>query len=252
MVAHVIYRHLQAGRRKFGCLLYSTMSGQKVTFKSENALGDCPGTLDGDVTKTKKGLIVLQEWWGVNVQIQQQASEIGKLGNFVTLVPDLYRGKVAKDNEEAGHYMGNLDWPGAVKDIDGAAKYLKELGCKKVGVTGFCMGGALSLASAALSPNLSAAAPFYGIPEPKLADLTTIKIPLQCHFGSEDTLAGFSSPDDAKKLKDKLSAAGVDITLYMYPNAGHGFTHKGGHNYKEDAATLAQKRLCDFMNEKLS
>ena len=56
-------------------------------------------------------------------------------------------------------------------------------------MTGFCMGGALSLASAALVPKeISAAAPFYGIPSPELCDVGKIKIPLQAHFGSKDTL----------------------------------------------------------------
>lgn len=49
--------------------------------------------------------------------------------------------------KEAGHLVSGLDWEGAVKDIEGAAKYLKELGCIKIGVTGFCMGGALAIAS---------------------------------------------------------------------------------------------------------
>ena len=51
---------------------------------------------------------------------------------MVTLVPDLYRGKVATDHETAGHYMSDLDWPGAVKDIAGAAKYLKEKGWSNI------------------------------------------------------------------------------------------------------------------------
>jgi carboxymethylenebutenolidase len=64
-------------------------------------------------------LVVLQEWWGINQQIQDEAKEIAEKGDFVALVPDLYRGKVATDNEEAGHLMNNLDWPGAVQDIAG-------------------------------------------------------------------------------------------------------------------------------------
>lgn len=68
----------------------------------------------------------------MNEQIKQEAKEIGEMGNFVTLVPDLYRGKIGKDNEEAGHIMANLDWVGAVKDIKGAAQYLLSNGCIKV------------------------------------------------------------------------------------------------------------------------
>ena len=54
------------------------------------------------------------------------------------------------DHEEAGHYFNDLDWPGAVQDIQAAANYLHKNGVEKVGVVGFCMGGALSLASAVL------------------------------------------------------------------------------------------------------
>ena len=82
--------------------------------------------------------------------------------------------------------MDNLDWQGAIQDISAAARFLKLRGCVKVGVTGFCMGGALAFASAALLPDdISAAAPFYGIPSPQLCDLATIKIPVQCHFGAK-------------------------------------------------------------------
>ena len=68
----------------------------------------------------------------MNEQIKQEAKDIGNMGNFVTLVPDLYRGKVAKDREEAGHLLAGLDWPGAVADIKGAAEFLLSKGCTKV------------------------------------------------------------------------------------------------------------------------
>ena len=69
----------------------------------------------------------------MNEQIKKVAKEIGELGHFVTLVPDLYRGKVATDREEAGHLATGLDWSGAVSDIKGAAKFLMNKGCTKVG-----------------------------------------------------------------------------------------------------------------------
>ena len=70
----------------------------------------------------------------MNEQIKKEAQDIGELGNFVTLVPDLYRGKVADDREEAGHLMTGLDWQGAVSDIKGAAEFLISKGCTKVGI----------------------------------------------------------------------------------------------------------------------
>jgi len=206
----------------------------------------------GDPSKSTLGLVVVQEWWGMNDIIVQEAADISERGNLVTLVPDLYRGKVATDHETAGHYMSDLDWPGAVQDIAGAAKYLKEKGCKKVGVTGFCMGGALALASAALIPEeISAAAPFYGIPSAELCDVGKIKIPLQGHFGSKDTLAGFSSPKDVESLKQKLDAGGVNYEVFMY-DTGHAFTNPTNPNYTKEICDLALGRMIEFMKKHLA
>lgn len=105
---------------------------EKVCFPSENKQGACPGVFTGDPSKSTIGLVVVQEWWGMNDIIVEEAADISERGNLVTLVPDLYRGKVATDHETAGHYMSDLDWPGAVKDIAGAAKYLKEKGWSNI------------------------------------------------------------------------------------------------------------------------
>lgn len=132
----------------------------------------------------------------------------------------------------------------------GAAKYLLSKGCTKVGVTGFCMGGALSIAAAALVPQISASAPFYGIPGEALCDVGKIKIPLQCHFGELDDKVGFSSPKDVETLKAKLEAGGVNFELHIY-NVGHAFTHKGGAFYNKEACELALQRMIDFMKKNL-
>lgn len=108
------------------------MTRQSVKCKSEHPKGDTPGVIIGDPSKTKKGVVVLQEWWGLNDQIQDEAELIAKQAEVVALVPDLYRGEKATDNEQAGHLMNNLDWPGAIKDIKAAVLHLKSLGCKKV------------------------------------------------------------------------------------------------------------------------
>ncbi|XP_060064445.1 protein usf-like [Ylistrum balloti] len=220
------------------------------SFESGNKLGKCPYKISGDVSKTKKGLIVLQEWWGLNDQIKNVAVSIGNMGNFVTLVPDLYRGKKTTDNEEAGHFMGNLDWEGAVLDIQGAAKKLKSMGCTKVGVTGFCMGGALSLASAVRVSEIDAAASFYGIPGDGLADVSKIRIPLQCHFGTKDAVEGFSCPKSQAKLREKLDNGKVAYDFFSY-DAGHAFTNETSPNYYKDCSDLALGRLVDFMNKNL-
>ena len=97
-----------------------SMLVENVKFASENAKGECPAVfVKGKDSSSTRGLIVLQEWWGLNQQIQDEAKEIAEKGDFLALVPDLYRGELATDNEAAGHLMNNLDWPGAVQDIAG-------------------------------------------------------------------------------------------------------------------------------------
>eukprot|EP00250_Pteridium_aquilinum_P000179 c10202_g1_i1 orf=172-966(+) len=168
------------------------------------------------------GIVVLQEWWGVEYEVKNHAAFIASKG-FRTLVPDLYRGKVGLDAAEAQHLMDGLDWPGAVKDVAESVKWLKDNGSSKVGVTGFCMGGALSLASGVLVPGLDAAVAFYGTPSPELADVSKVKIPVQAHFGELDNIAGFSDKKAALGVEEKLKASGVNYEVHMYPDVGHAF-----------------------------
>lgn len=205
--------------------------------------------LQGDES-SKIGLIVLQEWWGMNEQIIQRGKELAERGNFMTVVPDLYRGKVAIDREQAGHLSAGLDFDGAIQDIQAAARFLISKGCLKVGVTGYCQGGALSLLAAARHlPEISASAPFYGIPKPERGDLSAITIPVQAHFGELDEVKGFSSPEDAKKLAE-MCAGNNHFELFMYP-AGHSFTNPNSPNYNKEASELALGRTVSFMQKYL-
>jgi len=113
------------------------------------------------------------------------------------------------------------------------------------------MGGALSLAGAALVPEITAAAPFYGIPGAQLCDLSKITIPLQAHFGSTDALKGFSSPEDAQAVAEKQKG-NANFTLFMYEGCGHAFTNPTGPNYNEAACKLAMGRMEEFLNKFLA
>lgn len=112
------------------------------------------------------------------------------------------------------------------------------------------MGGALALASAVLCSNISASAPFYGIPNEQLADASKCKVPLQLHFGEKDDIVGFSSPADYNKLVEKLKAAGVTYEGYVYP-AGHGFTNPNNPNYSTDCTKQAFERFYSFFHKYL-
>ncbi|KDO54718.1 hypothetical protein CISIN_1g023687mg [Citrus sinensis] len=81
------------------------------------------------------GIVVVQEWWGVDFEIKNHAVKISQLNpGFKALIPDLYRGKVGLDTAEAQHLMSGLDWPGAVKDIHASVNWLKANGSKKASI----------------------------------------------------------------------------------------------------------------------
>jgi carboxymethylenebutenolidase len=226
------------------------MEPQKVSFPSANSLGDASGVVIGDLSNNQRGLIVIHEWWGMNQTIMDVGRKISDEGKLVVLVIDMYRGKVAIDREHAGHLMHDLDWEGAVQDLSAGAKYLKSNGCTKVGVTGFCLGGALSFAAAVACPEIDAAVPFYGIPRSEAFDLTKIRIPVQGHFGEKDNIVGFSTPSDYEPLNAKLLKAGVPYVMHTYP-VGHAFVNPSGPYYDAEATKLALSRMYEFLQKNL-
>ena len=118
------------------------------------------GTVSGYLAEGPRasapGIVVIQERWGVNDQIRGVADKLASQG-YRALVPDLYRGKSALEANEAEHLMKGLDFGAAAgQDVRGAVQYLKSTGSRKVGVTGFCMGGALTLLAAVNVPEADA------------------------------------------------------------------------------------------------
>lgn len=196
---------------------------------------------------SKMGIVLIQEWWGLNKSIMGTSDTIANQG-FSVLCPDIYRGKIAKDTESAGHLLTGLDWPDAVQVIGGAANYLLSQGCKKVGVMGFCMGGALTIASICFWGKLfSAATPFYGIPDMNTWDAKKITCPVEMHFGQLDELKGFSDPDSAKALEKKMKDCGVNASLKVWEKAGHAFMNPDSPNHNKEVAEKALADVVAFM-----
>jgi len=168
------------------------------------------------------GVVCIQEWWGAAPWTRAQAQLIADKG-FRVIVPDLYRGDMSLEAKEAEHLMSGLDWPGAVEDVKGAVQYLHDNGSKKVGITGFCMGGALTLACGVLVDGVQAIAPFYGTPPLQLADVSKMKVPVLAHFGEKDDMEGFSDPASAKALGEALKQSGCEHEILLMQGVGHGF-----------------------------
>jgi carboxymethylenebutenolidase len=166
-------------------------------------------------------VVVIQEWWGLNDQIRGVADRFAQAG-FSALVPDLYRGKSTVEAEEAHHLMTGLDFgDAAAQDIRGAAQALAARG-GKVGVTGYCMGGALTILSMTMVPELAAGVVWYGYPPLEFVDATKIKGPLMAHWAEQDAAFALSGVDELEK---KLAAAGVAYTGHRYL-AHHAFANE--------------------------
>lgn len=166
-------------------------------------------------------IVVLQEWWGLNDQIRGVAERLATAG-FRALVPDLYRGKSTVESEEAHHLMSALDFgDAAAQDIRGAVQYLKGHSVK-VGITGFCMGGALTLLSLTQSPELDAGVVWYGCPPLDYIDASKIRVPVMGHWATQDE---FFKIDTIDALETRLSAAHVDFEFHRYL-AHHAFANE--------------------------
>ncbi|MFM7386413.1 MAG: dienelactone hydrolase family protein [Betaproteobacteria bacterium] len=221
--------------------------GSKIQFKRPDG-SSCEGYLSAQQAG-RPGVVVIQEWWGLNDQICGIADRMARAG-FNALAPDLYHGRVTEKPDEANHLMSGLDFPGAThQDIRGAVQHLKANGSSKVAVMGYCMGGALTIASAVHIPELDAGVCFYGIPPKDFADPAAIRVPLQGHFANRDD---WCTPAAADGLEASLKACGANYELYCY-DANHGFCNdRSAVNYDAASCNLAFERLQAFLSKHLA
>lgn len=166
-------------------------------------------------------VVVIQEWWGLNAQIRGVADRLAAAG-YQALVPDLYRGQSTVEAEEAHHLMTGLDFGDAAsQDIRGAVQYLKTH-APKVAITGFCMGGALTLLAMTQAPEADAGVVWYGCPPLEYIDASKIKAPLMGHWATQDEFFKIETVD---ALEAKLHAANVGFEFHRYL-AHHAFANE--------------------------
>ena len=218
--------------------------GSMIDFKRPDG-STCKGYL-AQAGQGKPGIVVIQEWWGLNDQIKGVVDRFVSEG-YNALAPDLYKGRVTQKPDEANHMMSGLDFVGASdQDIAGAVKHMAGLS-RKVGVMGFCLGGALTIAVAARVPGIACGVPFYGVPPAALADPARIKIPIQGHFAIIDD---WCTPQLVDEFRTKMTEAGNKPDIYSY-NAQHAFANETSAAFDPAAAKQAWDRTMAFLGKHL-
>ena len=222
---------------------------ENVSFASNGDSAD--GYLALPASGSGPGLIVVQEWWGINPQIKGMTDRFAGEG-FVALAPDLYHGESTKSPDEAGKLMMALRIDETEKDLRGAIGYLlnhEATSGAKVGTVGFCMGGALSLYAASKNPQVGACVVFYGIHPNVKPDLENLQAPV---LGIYAELDAYVPPATVHELESKLKEHGKSVEMHIYPNVDHGFVNDTREVYNEAAAKDAWKRVLAFFRGHLS
>ena len=230
------------------------MSGTMVEFPAnETTAGGYLAIPDGG---RGPGVVVLQEWWGLVPQIKGVCDRLASEG-FVALAPDLYHGEMAEHTEmdRAGELMTSLPPDRAARDMSAAVDHLLSLDTTTgdaVGVTGFCMGGMLSLLIAAREGDRgAAAAPFYGAPLGDSApDWSGLTAAVEGHLAENDD---FFPPEAISALGAELRGAGRDVVFHVYEGTGHGFANEENPlgTWDEAAAAMAWARTVAFLGAHL-
>jgi carboxymethylenebutenolidase len=198
------------------------------------------------------GVIVLQEWWGLVPQIKRVCDRLAGAG-YAALAPDLYHGEMAEHTEmdKAGALMTNLPAERAAKDMVGAVDALlahDACSSSTIGVTGFCMGGMLTLRLCALAGDqISVAAPFYGAPlGDDSIDWSGLTARVEGHFAENDD---FFPPAAVEALAEHLRGLGKDVVFHIYPGTGHGFTNEENPmgSWNEEATDVAFGRALELL-----
>jgi len=223
--------------------------GKMIKIKS--GTGQIGAYLAEPKDKPKACLVVVQEWWGLNDWVKGVADRFAGQG-YLTIAPDLYHGKVAKDPELAHELMRGLPEERAIQDIQAAADFIRPSSTGKglqCGVIGFCMGGGLALRSNLDHGPFTATVVCYGAPVTSVDRLRTLSGQVLGIYGAEDRGIG---PDQTRPFEAALRQSGHLGGFRVYEGAGHAFLNDTGDAYRPDQAKAAWEKIDAFLQRWLT
>jgi carboxymethylenebutenolidase len=194
-------------------------------------------------------VLVVHENRGLNPHIEDVARRVA-LANYVALAPDALfpLGGYPGNEDQARALFQKLEQPKAFEDFVAGTKFLQaQPGTNgRLGVVGFCYGGAIANRLAVALPDLAAAVPFYGT-APALEGVSAIRAELLLHFASNDERVNATWPP----FEEALKKAGTKFTAHVYPDTQHGFHNDTTPRYDAAAAKLAWARTLEVLERTL-
>jgi carboxymethylenebutenolidase len=221
------------------------MGSETLSFETSN--GATSAYVATPENPSQKAVIVIQEWWGLNDHIKDIATRYAAEG-FIAIAPDLYRGKVATNSDDASKMMHALDIEDGLDTIKNSVEAAREkYSLSHFGITGFCMGGTFALRAACELEGFSAAAPFYGdIPEEDV--LQKLKTPTIFISGTKD---GWINKEKVAALEEAAEKYELPIHSVKYEADHAFFNNTRPEVYDETAARDAWALVIGFFNDKL-
>ncbi len=221
-------------------------TGETIQFEATDGV-QASGYFIKSKKKTNNWIFVIQEWWGLNDQIKQEAEKLSaELGDVNVLALDMYDGKVAATADSAMKLMRAATTPRLEAIVKGALNYAGPKA--RIFTIGWCFGGMWSLQSSILAGKQAAGTVmYYGRPENNIEKLKTLQSEVIGFFGNQDRSP---SPEVVNAFEKDMAAAGKKITIHRY-EANHGFANPSNPSFNKEATEDSHKKTIEFLKARL-
>ncbi len=225
--------------------VHKSQSGKIIKIPVEG--GDQANVFELKASSTTSNyLFVVHEWWGLNEHIKKEAEKyFNDIGNVNVLAIDLYDGKIADNQQDAGEYMRSVKTERAVAILNAAVKY--SGGDARIATIGWCFGGGWSLQTALLAGKQTVGCViYYGMPEKDIEKLSNLNSDVLGIFASQEQ---WISPEIVKEFEGNMHKAGKKLTVHSF-DANHAFANPSSDSYNGEAAQEANKISLAYLKEK--
>jgi carboxymethylenebutenolidase len=223
------------------------MKTETLSFNTGNGESTAYITMPDAMDENTKAVVLIQEWWGLNDHIKDIAGRYADEG-FICIAPDLYRGQLATNPDEASKMMSALEVEDGLDTIKNAMeKARKQYNLSHFGITGYCMGGTFALRAACELEGIRAAAPFYGdIPDEEV--LQNLTAPTIFISGTKDA---WISPEKVSGLEEAAEKYNLPLESVKYEADHAFFNNTRPEVYDETAAQDAWAKVIQHFKENL-